>query len=414
MSRWPARANTRRAVPPGFGGLPRLGFGFILRSSHINTMQPDAKLSLLSAALRERAGGIPRLSVVVGFDGFVDEIISVVQERRDLDHYTPVRDISAFADRIKAAAGKSSLTEIVVHRMDPGGCAVNLGDALNALGFPLDCFATLGQPRHAAFEAFASQCRGCHSWGREPGRTLAFEFPDGKLMFSAVAQLAEFTPELLDQTLADGAYAGACAQASLIALTDWTLYPHMTACWRKLQQTVYAALPQRPFFYLDLVDPSSRSEADVRAMLEAVPAFEKSGPTVLGLNGTEANVVARALGLPVVHDESLPAIVAQADAIRQRLGISQVVTHCVKMAACADARGARGVQGPYCAQPKKSTGAGDRFNAGYVCGLMLGLGAEDCLNLGSASSGFFVRQARSATAAELAGFVDDWAMGRVG
>jgi len=376
-------------------------------------MQPDPKLSLLSAALRDRAGAISQLSVAVGFDGFVDEIISVVKERQDLDHYTPEKDISAFGDRIKGAAGKSSLTEIVVHRMDPGGCAVNLGDGLSALGFSLDCFATLGQPRHAAFEAFASQCRSCHSWGREPGRTLAFEFPDGKLMFSAVAQLAEFTPELLDQTLADGAYAGACAQASLIALTDWTLYPHMTACWRKLQKTVYASLKHRPFFYIDLVDPSSRCEADVRAMLAAVPDFEKAGPTVLGLNGTEANVVARTLGQPAVHDESLPAIVAQAEGIRQRLGISQVVTHCVKMAASATLRGALGVHGPYCAQPKKSTGAGDRFNAGYVCGLMLGFGAEDCLNLGSAASGFFVRQARSATTAELAGFVEDWAMGRV-
>jgi len=375
-------------------------------------MQPDPKLALLSATLRERAGAIPQLSVTVGFDGFVDEIISVVKERQDLDHYTPEKDISAFADRIKAAAGKSSLTEIVVHRMDPGGCAVNLGDGLNALGFPLDCFATLGQPRHAAFEAFAAQCRSCQAWGREPGRTLAFEFPDGKLMFSAVAQLAEFTPALLDQTLADGAYAGACAQASLIALTDWTLYPHMTACWRKLQQTVYAGLKQRPFFYIDLVDPTSRREADIRAMLEAVPDFEKSGPTVLGLNGTEANVVARTLGQPVVEDESLPAIVAQAEGIRQRLGISQVVTHCVKMAARADVQGARGVHGPYCAHPKKSTGAGDRFNAGYVCGLMLGLGPEDCLNLGSAASGFFVRQARSATVAELAGFVNDWAVGQ--
>jgi len=69
--------------------------------------------------------------------------------------------------------------------------------------------------------------------------------------------------------------------------------------------------------------------------------------------------------------------------------------------------------GPYCAHPKKSTGAGDRFNAGYSTGLMLGFDPEDCLLLGCAASGFFVRQARSANIAELAEFMEAWAGNRL-
>jgi hypothetical protein len=369
-------------------------------------------LAALAAEFKKRAGELTGTRVTAGFDGFVDEIISVVQERKGLDQWTPMSDITSFGKWITAAAGRSSLREIIVHRADPGGCTVNMGDGLAALGIDLDAFATLGQPMHGAFAEFAAKCHSCHSWGREPGRTLAFEFADGKLMFSAVTQLAEFDPAMLDKVLADGVYLGACQQARLIALTDWTLYPHMTACWRKLQTEVFGKLKHRPFYYLDLVDPTSRSEADICAMIEAIPGFEKSGRTVLGLNGNEANVISRLLKLPVVQEDG-EAVRDQAARLREKLGISQVVIHCMKVAARADQQGALVAEGPYCAHPKKSTGAGDRFNAGYCCGLLLNLSPMDCLLLGSACSGFFVRNARSASAPELGQFIESWAEGKV-
>lgn len=375
---------------------------------------PMSKLNLtaLAAEFKKRSVELSGTRVTAGFDGFVDEIISVVQERKGLDHWTPMPDITHFGDWIKAAAGRSSLREIIVHRADPGGCTVNMGDGLAALGVNIDAFATLGEPMHHAFSEFAARCRSCHSWGREPGRTLAFEFADGKLMFSAVTQLAEFNPAMLDRVLADGIYLQSCKQARLIALTDWTLYPHMTACWRQLQAEVFSRMTHRPFFYLDLVDPTSRSEADIRAMIDAIPGFEKSGATVLGLNGNEANVISRLLNLPEVQEEA-EAVRLQAARLREKLGISQVVIHCMKVAARADSNGAVVVQGPYCAQPKKSTGAGDRFNAGYCAGLLLNLSPVNSLLLGSACSGFFVRNARSASASELGAFVDSWANGAV-
>jgi sugar/nucleoside kinase (ribokinase family) len=375
-------------------------------------MNTHNDLASLAELLRHRATELTQMSVVVGFDGFVDEMITVVQERQGLHQWSPVKDINAFGDWIKSAAGRSSLREIVVHRVDPGGCAVNLGDALAALGMPLDCFATLGQPRHAAFDSFAQKCRSCHTWGREPGRTLAFEFSDGKLMFSAVTQLAEFDPSLLDRMLADGQYAAACQEARLIALTDWTLYPHMTACWRKLQTQVYAKLKHRPPFFLDLVDPTSRSREDVLEMLAVLRLFENYGPVILGLNGNEGNVLARALGLPTAI-EDMAAVQNQTQRLREMLGISQVVIHAVKLAAMAKSGAVAGTYGPYCPNPKKSTGAGDRFNGGYCVGVLLGLSPEQCLILGSAASGFFVRQARSASTLELAQFIENWAGGQL-
>ena len=349
--------------------------------------------------------------VVVGFDGFVDEMISVVAERSSLDDFVSVPDIATFGGLVSAAAGHSSLREIVVNAVHPGGCAVNLGDGLAALGVPVDCFATLGEPVHPAFRVPASRFRKAVSWGREPGRTLAFEFADGKLMFSSVKQLAEFTSQDVSRRLEDGAYEASCREAAIIALTDWSLFPHMTAVWRMLQHEVYSKLAHQPHFFIDVVDPSSRVQADILAMLETLPFLETCGPVTLGLNGNEASILARLLGLEPAQEEN--ECLRLAGELGKKIGVSTIVIHKLKFAVSAGPSGGFLTQSPFCERPLKSTGAGDRFNAGYCLGLLAGAAPEDCLILGSAASGFFVRNAQSASRDELVQFLRQSATGKI-
>ena len=127
---------------------------------------------------------------------------------------------------------------------------------------------------------------------------------------------------------------------------------------------------------------------------------------ILGLNLKEATQVAEVLGLPDRADREA-TIEEDAAAIRQALGLACVVIHPRKAAAAAtEPRSAR-FPGPFVQHPKISTGAGDHFNAGFCLGRILGLGLEESLCAGVASSGYYVRTARSATAAELAGFIDE-------
>ncbi|MBC8011071.1 MAG: carbohydrate kinase [Burkholderiales bacterium] len=365
--------------------------------------------SRATLAARLRAHVAPLPSVALGFDGFVDEMIRLVGERRSLSDYTPVPTIAAFGELVSRAAGHSSLREIVVTAVHPGGCAVNLGDGLAALGVPVDCFATLGDPPHPAFAPITERFRSTRTWGGEPGRTLAYEFADGKLMFSSVTQLGELTPAKVGHLLADGAYAAACRESRLVAITNWTLYPHMTAVWRHLQAEVYSKLQHRPAFLVDLVDPSTRSPDDVRAMLATLPGLESAGPVTLGLNGNEANIIARLLGMPESTDDHA-SLLALARALRTLLGLSGIVIHTIRLAAVSASDGEATLAGPYCAQPRKSTGAGDRFNSGYALGQLLALPAAERLLCACACSGFFVREARSASLAELASFLNhiDW------
>ena len=82
----------------------------------------------------------------------------------------------------------------------------------------------------------------------------------------------------------------------------------MTAVWSLLQERVYSRLTHRPAFLIDLVDPSSRSESDIRAMLETLPGFETGGSLTLGLNGNEANILAGILKLPEAGENPAAAL----------------------------------------------------------------------------------------------------------
>jgi sugar/nucleoside kinase (ribokinase family) len=87
------------------------------------------------------------------------------------------------------------------------------------------------------------------------------------------------------------------------------------------------------------------------------------------------------------------------------LNLQCVVIHPRRGAAAAIPGESASFAGPFVQQPKISTGAGDHFNAGFCLGRTLGFGLAESLCAGVATSGYYVRQAESPTAAQLADFI---------
>jgi sugar/nucleoside kinase (ribokinase family) len=110
------------------------------------------------------------------------------------------------------------------------------------------------------------------------------------------------------------------------------------------------------------------------------------------------------LGIAACGD-SPEQVTAHAARIRQKLKIETVVVHPTAFAAAADANGATFVAGPYTAKPKITTGAGDHFNAGFCIGRVLGGDLATSLQIGVATSGFYVRQAKSPRLEDLEKFL---------
>jgi sugar/nucleoside kinase (ribokinase family) len=348
--------------------------------------------------------------VVAGFDAFVDEVLHVVGRRLSPEEYTPVPTISDFGQWVSNAAGRSGSREFVVLERVAGGCSVNLGDAIMSLGFSLDAFAGVGDPSDPAFRKFSCECSSLNPLGMEPGRTAAYEFQDGKLMLCSFSHFTNFTPEYLSAQMADGLFRRACENSSALVLTSWSVYPHMTECWKYLQREQLAGIKNRPRIFLDIADPASRSPEDLCRMADALAGFEAIGPTTLSLNSNEATQLAGALSLRTADSapEDVEKLAAQ---LQERLGIDEVGIHLIKSATAADSGGAVTVAGPHCTKPMKSVGAGDRFNAGWLAGSLLGLASADRLLFAVAVSGFFVRNARSGTFPEIIKFLRDWSAG---
>src|SRR5690349_18736500 len=75
-----------------------------------------------------------KLTAFVGIDGFVDEILHVVDKRENAQKYERIRTIGKMAERISGAAGKSTNIELVIRQTKLGGNGPIMANALANLG----------------------------------------------------------------------------------------------------------------------------------------------------------------------------------------------------------------------------------------------------------------------------------------
>src|SRR6266481_5646976 len=243
-------------------------------------------------ALADRPG---RLSAFVGLDGFVDEILHVVDKRMDAQNYERVPTIARLAERIAEAAGKSANIELVNQFTKLGGNGPILANALASFGLKVTYLGNLGYPHlHPVFDEFAKRAE-VHSIA-EPGHTDALEFEDGKIMLGKHTSLKEVNWSNIETRFGRDPFAAKFQSCDLIAFVNWTMIPYMSEIWQALQRELCPDLkgPRRKMFF-DLADPEKRTARDISRALELVAHFERQFDVILGLNEKEANDIGEVL-----------------------------------------------------------------------------------------------------------------------
>ncbi|WP_269540135.1 PfkB family carbohydrate kinase [Cerasicoccus fimbriatus] len=359
--------------------------------------------------LSEKAARISSRKALIGFDGFVDKIVHPVKQRNGMgEDFDRIETIAEFGARISAAAGQSANIEMYQMLEKLGGNGPIMANAMLAANVDVRYIGALGNPNiHAVFEEFAAKTNAVSV--TNPGITTAAEFTDGKLMFGDMASLEEVDYAHIVAAMGEGAFLDACAKAHLIALVNWTMLPRLSDFFNDMVDKVLPNIgpgDNRQFFF-DLADPAKRSEGDLRSVLKTITRFQQFGAVTLGLNYSEGRQVAKVLGLPAPTEEP-DDLKALATRIRQALDISSIVVHPTHSAACATRDGSWWVKGPYCDKPKITTGAGDHFNAGYMCGRLIGLSPEACLTTAVSFSGLYVRSAKSPSLGDVNRFLGEW------
>lgn len=345
------------------------------------------------------------LAMIVGMDGFVDEILHVVDVRRDIGRFDRIATLGAFGRRIVRAAGLSTNMEMVPVQVRAGGNVSYLAAALSSYGVRVTYIGAFGDPIHPVFRDIADRAEKVYSL-TDPGRNLAFEFDDGKLMVLEPDIFKEITWERIKEVVGPPEVIAAMIDKSdLFSLLDWSLVFNQNRNMRCIIDEVFPLLaerPVKPIAFFDLSDPEKRTREDILEGMHLIGRFEQKFRTILGLNEKELYQIAGAFG---IKPDGLRGTTR---ALYHKMGIYCVVAHPVKEAFCCIGNEIYHVDGPYCEKPLTTTGAGDTFNSGFCLGQALGLDALSSLTLGVCASGFFVRKARSASYDELMGFVKEW------
>lgn len=348
------------------------------------------------------------LTAAIGFDGFVDEIIEVVDRRTSFDSYTGMNTISQFGERIIRAAGLSTNIEFVPKTVKLGGNGPIMANAMVHLGTDVSYVGALGRPNvHPVFTELVERCSQVFSLA-EPGHTDALEFDDGKVMLGKMETLNDVNWASLKEIVGEEKLKEIFGNSDLIATVNWTMTPYMNEIWDGLMELIPVD-DTRPFFFVDLADPGKRNPEDTQAALQIIAQFSRHYRVILGLNRKEASEIAHVRDLKLskpAEEVELEEIVC---ALGKDLDLWCVLVHPTFEAGAFVEGQYFHVEGPFTTKPRLTTGAGDNFNAGFCLGLMLELSVEDSLALGKATSGFYVRNMRSPSWAELQEFVEIWA-----
>ena len=290
----------------------------------------------------------PGLPVLLGFDGFVDSIIDVVDKRRSADDYDTIATIADFGRRVSDAAGKSSNFELVTKLRKLGGNGPIMANAMAAAGLGVTYIGCVGKAAvDPVFEQFTQRAE-VHSLA-DPGYTDALEFHDGKLMLGKYDHVAGLGADDLDRAVGAETFRQLVERSALLGMINWVMMPGSETIWRKLIDDVLPRVsptvngkPRRIF--IDLCDPAKRTDEDLKRALGLITEMGTHAGVIFGMNLSEADHVCRILGHEPPDDIG-EHIQDTAAIIREKLAVTAAVIH-PRQGAAAALRSAAGGSTP--------------------------------------------------------------------
>ena len=375
----------------------------------MSTHAPLPDIRAAADALDQSTGKFAKTRFAIGFDGFVDEILHAVDTRQSSTAFERLLTIPEFADRVRSAAGKSANIEVVPIQVKLGGNGPLMSLAVAGMGGKVTCIGLLGYPHILPVFKPLEDKAELLSVGN-PGRTDALEFQDGKLMIGKLDTIQNMCWQRLQDIIGADRFKALMVESDLVACTNWTMLTEMD----EILENLIRMIPEKSSvrFFFDLADPEKRDREDLERVLGQIRALGKRARCILGLNLREAEQVGEVLGLAQTVVETPESVEAASARIAKAMDIHGVVVHAVRCAGAFIDHETAGIEGPYCGNPRLSTGAGDHFNGGFVSGLMSGLDTRGALYSGVGTSGWYVRNARSPERADVIGFLKDWAAGK--
>ena len=227
--------------------------------------------------LQKLTSGQKSFSALIGFDGFVDEIVHVVDRRTGPESYTRIGTLDAYTCRIGRGSALSTNIELVPIQKKLGGNGPIFAEALKKHEFQITYLGCIG--KNSVDPVFNNLSREARLIGlADPGHTDAYEFTDGKIIVSKTQSFKEITWNRIIEKLGLDDFARIIDACDLVGMENWTMLPGMSGIWTHFLSDVLPRLTRPPrdiHMFFDLADPEKRSKEDILSALSLIGAFFK-------------------------------------------------------------------------------------------------------------------------------------------
>lgn len=340
-----------------------------------------------------------RGKILLGCDGFVDETYEIVEVRKSLTDFTPMKQLKQFGELIVARADGGVGLELVPKRRCEGGFAINTGRVAAFLGLKPCLPGLYGSPTiDPAYEEFKDNC-DLVSLG-DPALTIALEFGDGKVLMSNLQAVSSLTWAKFKEHFGEQKIRELFTGVDILGLGYWSLTADFDGLFSGFMEQYETLTPPRRMFF-DFADIKKKSRESFINSLELIKSFNSKIPMTLSMNEHEVLELFSRIG--VEQPPLAPAEIATAlTKAREIIGFDELVVHTPNFAAASSAADgeASAIQDRQ-SNVIRLAGAGDSFNGGFLCASLGDLSLKQRLVVANAVTAFFVTHATAPTKEQL-------------
>ena len=322
--------------------------------------------------------------LVIGIDGFVDQVWQVVKTRNTLEDYQLYEEMSDFSRKLAASGNGGFLNEILYKRRDFGGFTGNAGSAVIGLGIKPTIIGLFGKDRiDPVYERFIEESELITTGN--PAIDQIFEFADGKLMMPTMIDVISQNWQNIVDAVGMNKLKEIFSKAEVIALGYWSII----FGFNEIVEGIYDLIGEdgkNKRLLFDLSDIRKSDKTELMGDLEKLSALNEKMPMTLCLNEHETEILFSHCGETLSH-ESKEAEDAdeKTERVRKIIGMDELVVHTPYFAvASSSAEGRMTLPQNHCDLAVATTGAGDHFNGAYAVGLLRRLPMAERLALANA------------------------------
>lgn len=339
------------------------------------------------ACIEELPEELSPAKALVGFDGYIDHIRTLVGERKSQRMYDEIGEFDTIREMFtRAAFAERTLQfEWAESERVPGGHTAHAGRSMASVGYDVQLIGYFGQPVR---QEFTDTFGGIDllSLG-QPTATEYLQFEDGKVLFtdSRTHQalnwetLCEYVPlddmiEFLDGT-------------DMVSIGGWALLPQISTIWEGFREQVFPELSDPPEHILITISSVDHlRETTLRSDIDSLSALDDVIDVTVVATRDDAEHLA---GVFLDETDTQRALPTVATELRQSLGISRFTITTTRESVLAADSGSYKILLPHTPDPAEEGTIEDHFTAGLGIGLTEGLSEESTLALATALGGYY-------------------------